>query len=158
MTTERVKSITKQYTNEDTGEVVNLTHEEAIRIKGRAQDHRFEMGYAMTWPENMWQVRLSSRNWQVFWLLAAGINIETGVCHYSVKDMAGKLELVESNISRSVARLIKSGLARRVGRGRVQLDPRLLWRGPLKLRREALYANEARIAGALLPGDEQLAS
>lgn len=140
MTTERVKTVTKEYTNVDSGEVVKLTHEEPIQVKRQAQDHRFEMGYAMVWPEKIWQVQLGARNWQVFWLLAATVNIETGVSHYSVKEIAEKLEVHESNVSRAIATLVTAGLARRISRGKVQLNPNLVWRGPLKLRREALFA------------------
>lgn len=140
------KPVTRTYTNVDTGESVELTHEEVIKARPRGGKvvPKSEGRFVTAWPENLWRFRLGSRDWQVFWMMATTINLETGIADYVVKDMAEELGMQRESVSRCISNLERKGMVQRLDKsgGRARFNPHLIWRGALTDRRRTLIEME----------------
>lgn len=86
--------------------------------------------FSMNSPIALSEVQVSGGDWRVFWKIAERAEFNTGIANYTLAEVAiATGPNADVQTSAAIRRLIEAGLIRRVGRGRVQLNPQFVWKG-----------------------------
>lgn len=85
-------------------------------------------GYVYIYPEELIDTAITGVDWRILMILASKADTK-GLVVYSVPEIAGRAGIANSQFHRAVKNLVDAGVVKKVARGAVQLNPRVLWRG-----------------------------
>lgn len=107
-----------------------LENRRAIKV-GEARVNvkpRRPSGYVYFYPEELVDAALGGVDWRILMILATKADTH-GLVVYSVPEIAARAGIANSQFHRAIKNLVDAGVLKKVARGAVQLNPRVLWRG-----------------------------
>lgn len=97
--------------------------EQRVNVKPRRPS-----GYIYLYPEELIDTAITGVDWRILMILASKADTR-GLVVYAVPEIAGRAGIANSQFHRAIKNLVNAGVIKKVARGAVQLNPRVLWRG-----------------------------
>lgn len=85
-------------------------------------------GYIYVYPERLVGTQLTGREWDIIFLLTSRSDGK-GLIVYSASEVAKTMELKPTQLHYHLRRILTVGVLERVGRGALQMNPRMMWHG-----------------------------
>lgn len=138
-------------TDRETGEQRSVTLERQ-QFGGRRQEA--SRGFAMVWIDGAIDAGLSARQLGVLMLLAEKADLR-GIADYRLDKLAERLDCDQGPTWRAIQQLIEKDVVRRIGRGRVQVNPNVIWQGPISDRSAAMVRWHNALDAAPFSGERK---
>jgi hypothetical protein len=113
--------------NRDTGELVDMESTPKKRRRVRR-----EIRFVMIEVESARNLRLTGKEWEMFWEFAAATDRENGQARIRTAELAKRLEMIPQNVSRMLRKLKDRNVILEEGLSVWRINPRLLTRGSVE--------------------------